>query len=149
VLVSDLTCNCSFQHCRHLCDTHVTRGAASDLFTFVLSISGAQLQKQLIFPHARIPAQNLRSPQAQNQNRGPRPHLLNGSLFLSQSTSVLRLSCGTGCSFNSGGGGTGGGGNGGTGGGGGASTGVPEPATFGLFSLGMLGACLRRRRSTR
>jgi hypothetical protein len=34
---------------------------------------------------------------------------------------------------------------GGTGGGGG-STGVPEPATFGLLGLGMLGAFLRRRR---
>jgi hypothetical protein len=74
--------------------------------------------------------------------------LLNGSLFLSQSSSVLRLSCGTGCSF---GGGTGGGGTGGggTGGGGGGTTGVPEPATFGLFGLGMLGTLLRRRRSQR
>jgi hypothetical protein len=34
---------------------------------------------------------------------------------------------------------------GGTGGGGG-TTGVPEPATFGLLGLGMLGTFLRRRR---
>ncbi len=37
---------------------------------------------------------------------------------------------------------SGGGGNGG----GGGTTGVPEPATFGLFGLGMLGTFLRRRR---
>jgi hypothetical protein len=35
----------------------------------------------------------------------------------------------------------------GGGGGGGGTTGVPEPATFGLFGLGMLGTFLRRRRS--
>jgi hypothetical protein len=37
-------------------------------------------------------------------------------------------------------------GGGGGGGGGGGTTGVPEPATFGLFGLGMLGTFLRRRR---
>jgi hypothetical protein len=60
--------------------------------------------------------------------------LTNGSMFLSQSSSVLRLSCGTGCSF-------------------GGGTGVPEPATFGLLVLGLYGAqiarLLRRRRSAR
>jgi hypothetical protein len=66
--------------------------------------------------------------------------LLNGTLFLSQTDSVLRLSCGRGCSFV---GGTGGGGIVG-------GTGVPEPATLGLFGLGLLGVqfaqLLRRRR---
>jgi PEP-CTERM motif len=62
--------------------------------------------------------------------------LLNGSLFLSQSTSVLRLSCGTGCSF-------------GGGGGGGGGTGVPEPATLALLGLGLLGLQLAQRRRFR
>jgi len=55
----------------------------------------------------------------------------NGTLFLSQTERIDRLSCGTGCSI---------------GGGGGGGTGVPEPATLTLFGLGLAALGLRARR---
>jgi WD40 repeat protein len=54
----------------------------------------------------------------------------NGTLFLSQTERIDRLSCGSGCSI----------------GGGGGGTGVPEPATLALFGLGLAALGLRRRR---
>jgi PEP-CTERM motif-containing protein len=58
----------------------------------------------------------------------------NGTLFLSQTERIDRLSCGTGCSIG--------------GGGGGGGTGVPEPATLTLLGLGLAALGLRGRRRT-
>jgi PEP-CTERM motif len=62
--------------------------------------------------------------------------LNNGTLFLSQNEQVARLSCGTGCSIGS------------TGGGGDVTPAVPEPTTMALMLAG-LGALAWQRRARR